>query len=601
MSSDDSPERQSSGATSPDREDVVPDWLPEDLRDWVTKHRTALDAVFDAFTRDAQWPDPVLLQRQQRAADGHPAIARVLAEMPRQLGWREYAPPRARLSLFGVACCHGSAPLLSAYFQLLQLALQRHSEPAAANRLQRSDVDALAGGPIRARVLSRMVLDDCPFLGGGLSDVDGWDREIDERVVDYEQAASADEFLAVLAERRGLTVAHVDSSVPDRAAAVTAPPRVVSRTQALKTIAAPERGHSRLPRAGGALLFVASLGGLALTIAGTSWVPSLAVIAACVMSFVLPLWRPRMGLGSMVAGIVIAAVLGAVAGLAIRGNTSPRPPVRSQLDAVLKQAADQGMYPAVRRVLRLHAGVPRSHLIVLRDDSERPGGIPHELALPPSDEVRVYDEVGGRLKLQLAFHPQNPDEVQQGPDGDFPGYRLQVLQVVDVNRDGDRELLMSFERRSNATGPLPVPALIWWNRTANEYRLDPVLTEAPELRVAAGLASGALDGYTKPSVVQDQLSESRLVGFPADIIAIRQALRGSVAVTGYPEMSTSGFTGRYEAVGWFLDLDGGRLQLTRCSPQRQHRVVDQATPAQVEDALARAVIRGGRNGDCGQS
>jgi hypothetical protein len=599
-SSDDSSEPRLSDETSPERgEDFVPDWLAEDLRGWVMAHRTALDAVFDAFTRDAQWPDPVQLQREQRAAGGHPAIARVLAEMPRQLGWREYEPRRARLSLFGIACCRDSGPLLSAYYRLLRLALQRHSEPDARNRLCRRDVDALTRDSAQARLLSRIVLDDCPFLGSGSSELDSWDREIDERVVEYEQARSIDDFLTVLAEQRGLTAAQPDSSAAKPAAAAGASPVTVSTEGSLESSAGPQRAP-RVARAAGALIFVATLGGLMLTIAGPSLPASLAVTAACAVSFVLPLWRPQVALGAAVAAVAIAALLGAAAGSVVQESESTPRPIGNQLDAVLKQAADQGTYPAVRRVLRLHAGAPRSHLLVLRDESERPGGIPRELALPPSDELRLYDEVGGRLDLRFAVHPQNPGEVQQGPDGDFPGYQARVAQVIDVNRDGNAEVLVSFERRSNASGPLPFPALIWWDPAADDYRVDPVLTEAPELRLAPGLSARALDGYRKPSVVEDQLSQSRLVGFPADAIAVRQALRGPVVVAGYAEMSTLGLTGRYEAVGWFLSLDGGRLQLTRCSPKRKHLLVKPSTPAKVEDALTRPVIDSGRNQGCGQ-
>jgi hypothetical protein len=87
-SSEDSSEPSLSDETLSERggEEVVPDWLPEDLRAWVTTHRSVLEAIFDAFTQNARWPDPVQLQRQRRAAGGHPAIALVLAGMPRQLG-----------------------------------------------------------------------------------------------------------------------------------------------------------------------------------------------------------------------------------------------------------------------------------------------------------------------------------------------------------------------------------------------------------------------------------------------------------------------------------------------------------------------------------
>ena len=349
------------------------------------------------------------------------------------------------------------------------------------------------------------------------------------------------------------------------------------------------------------LLTVATICGTVLAVAVAPLPLAAAVVVACVTAVVLVWLRPDISMTMASLIILSAASLGAVVGLVIPGGEAEPPPLAAQLDDVVADADSRGQYPAVRRAAQLHSDAPGSHLFVLRDQSQRPGGLPREFASPPSDEVRVYDGVVGRLVLRMRFQPQNFGEVQQGPDGDSPGYRFRVADIADLDKNGTAEVLGSFERISFASGPLPLPVLISWDEEASRYRLDALLTQPPDLRVPQELTPAALAGYRKPSVVRDQFSKTKLTGYPADIVEVRQALRGPVVLAGYPEQSAVGFTGRYEAKGWFLDLGGRTPQLTECTPPKRHRLVRVPTPADVPDALARALIGAPEKPGCGQA
>jgi hypothetical protein len=99
--------------------------VPEPLREWTREHQALLDAVFEAFVREAAWPDPVALDRRLRSEGTRIGLVSAVDGMPRELGWRECSPPRAQLTFFGVACASGAQWLLERYVDTLRLALSR--------------------------------------------------------------------------------------------------------------------------------------------------------------------------------------------------------------------------------------------------------------------------------------------------------------------------------------------------------------------------------------------------------------------------------------------------------------------------------------------
>lgn len=572
----------------------VPSWLSPRLTAWASANREGLEAILTSFVSTGAWPDPVELQRELRASGGPAALSRVAREIPVELGYRQYQPPEVRLSLFGVACCQGGRRLLDAYFRVLRLAITIHSTPSMPNRLARGDIARVISDPALATLVNALILADAPFLGSGSSGHDDWDREIDERVVEYENARSADAFLALLAVERG-------------AALPTEPP---ARGGRAFSGGAAEVGSDEPQMADGmphshatvrdALLTVTGVVGTLLAVALAPLALGLAAAAACASFVALAWWKPAISTTTAVLGAAaISAICGGI-GLYLGGRGDAPSPVSAQLDGLLREARGNDRFPASRRVGRLHPEARRTHLFVFRDIAERSGAAPTDFAAPPSDELRIYDEVSGQLRPALRFQPQNPGELQQGPDGDAPGYRIRIVDLVDVNEDDTAEVLLSFERATLATGPLPLPALAWWDHVRGQYQLDLLISDAPEIAQPSGLATSVLDGYRDPSRIRDQFSGLELVGHPADLFEIRRALRGPVLVAGFAEDSPSGFTGRYEAKGWFVHLDGRGPRTEQCTVSGRHAMVEAPSPAQTGAALAAAVVTTSRNSTCGQ-
>lgn len=118
------------------------DWLSPQDRDWVSRNRYFLDAVWRRFWESGNWPDPVDVLRELRAADPNRRVNAALAEMPAALGRREHAPSQLILSIFGIACCSEAQVLLRQYLDVSRLALRRFDSPELPNRLTRADVVA---------------------------------------------------------------------------------------------------------------------------------------------------------------------------------------------------------------------------------------------------------------------------------------------------------------------------------------------------------------------------------------------------------------------------------------------------------------------------
>jgi hypothetical protein len=179
------------------------EWLSTRDRKWVAQNGDLLNAVWAHFAATGEWPDPVEILRGLRAANPNRRVNAALAEMPKVLGQREYAPPRLVLSVFGLGCCPNANPLLCQYVAVAQLALRRFDLPSLPNRLTRADVMAELGpSEVEADRLSEVLMRDAPFLGSGTSGIDNWDREIDPRAEDFEGIDNPESLLIFLAVQR---------------------------------------------------------------------------------------------------------------------------------------------------------------------------------------------------------------------------------------------------------------------------------------------------------------------------------------------------------------------------------------------------------------
>jgi hypothetical protein len=311
-------------------------------------------------------------------------------------------------------------------------------------------------------------------------------------------------------------------------------------------------------------------------------------------------WRPHFSTAAIATAILVIALIGASVGWLADRSDDKAPPVPEQLDDVVAAANTKGQYPALQREGRFRSGRAKSYLFVLRDNEVRRGGIPPEFESPPSDEVRIYDEIDGRLTAAFRFHPQNFGAIEQGPEGNAPGFGFRLIDIVDLDRDGVSEILGAFDRLTFASGPFPVPVLISWDDEASTYRLEPLLDQPPSLRLPPGMPSTALAGYDEPTEIHNQLSSTVVRGYPADVVAVRHALKGPVLLAGYPEPSANGFNGRYEVKGWFLNRDSPAINLTECT-HAQHVFASVRIPGEVPKAMAKALIRSPDKPGCGQA
>jgi hypothetical protein len=131
------------------------------------------------------------------------------------------------------------------------------------------------------------------------------------------------------------------------------------------------------------------------------------------------------------AGLTIAAVT--VAGLiwVFAGFSTPKaPPISDQLAKLSRDAAREGRVmtrPAGVGALDLHGTGAGSYFRLVSNG-------PASGLAPRADELRIYDEQGGRLKLRMRFEPRDP------------GARFQFRMAADVDFDGAVEIVGGYSR-----------------------------------------------------------------------------------------------------------------------------------------------------------
>lgn len=563
---------------------LEPDWLPPETAAWARRHLAVLEAIYDSFDRTGEWPDPVELQRTVRAAGMRLPLARIVTQMPPELGQRWYGPDRVVLSLFGVACCPAARTLVDAYFATLQLALVRHDSPALANRLTREDVVVNLGlDQTQADRLSTLILADCPFLGSGDSGLHSWDREIDERVVEYDHASTADEFLELVALQRwpqrfrlGAERA-VHEPVPPQPSEAPGPSSSAAR--AAEPIVSPLT----------ASLLVLGLGANLLAVVLAPLPFAAAVIGATAAASIV-FWRwPRLHVSIATTAVALAAAAAAGGAALVSDNEGgdETRPISQQLDEVVRRAAQERRYVVLRRERSLHGTGTKSYLMVLRDEALR-DRFRTDLGTPSaiSDEVRIYDDVDGELRLRFRFQAQGPGEIVQRPEGDMPSFIFRLRTIDDFDRNGESEVVGLFERNTLASGPLPVPVIITWDEGDARYRIHSLVPEAPRLQPPKDIDPVVLEGYTKPTELHNQHAQHLLLGYAVDEFAVVTTKRAPVVIAAYAEQTSQGFGGRYELKGWFMDLQAPTPDFYVCGPTRRGGlVVRPESPADLHDKM----------------
>ena len=573
-----------------------PAWLPARLQAPAKEHADVLALVFAKFDATGVWPDPVQLQREARAAGQRLPVARIVEALPDELVRRDRSPDRAVLGLFGLASVPAARPLLEHYFAVLQLALARHDQPEEENRLTHANVEGVLGfSPTEADRLSKVLFADHPFLASGTADGAAWEYDIDERIVDYEDAQSVDDFLAILARQRVLHHAHARAygigpiELPPSEAAPPSPTPRSARPPSPRT----RTGTSEHPALTMTLTVIGVLG-TALALKQESLPVALGAGTLTLATAAIFLrWPEAQRLRALALAVGLAVAVGALT-FAIAGGTDDQrdlPSTGQQLDEIVAAATKQKQYAVVRRAAVLHGAGEPSYLLVLRDEALR-DRFRTDLSSPLSDELRIYDDDDGELRLRFRLQAQNPGEVIQRPEGDYPGFLFRLAALDDFDGNGKAEIVGAFERYTLATGPLPVPVLIAWDDGAGSYRMSPLTPRPPDLTPPPGVDRTALDGYLQPTMIYNQHSEDVFSGYAVDDFLFTRARKAPVFAAAYldPSALVTGST-MYKVKTWFVDMSTERPEFIEC--ERAHLFVSATSSVNLRDQIrARAIRRG---------
>jgi hypothetical protein len=215
---------------------------------------------------------------------------------------------------------------------------------------------------------------------------------------------------------------------------------------------------------------------------------------------------------------VIAGFIGAVvARYGLFDFLGERASVAQQLERIRHEEALQFRRVVFSERVDLHGNGELSYFLVFRHNNVPPhsGSLRSE-----SDEIRIYDlATQGKLELKFRFEPSMK----------FPYNALYVFQprsTRDVDGDGKRDVLGAWELF--AMEPVePVPTLIEWDDDTSKYVMFPLLNQ-PTTRGLGGLVQPLLlrphglyahdvrHAYTKPVVLHDKATGTRLAGYAAE-------------------------------------------------------------------------------------
>jgi hypothetical protein len=176
------------------------DYFPSHVRAWAERHQELLELVAQDLVTSGSWPQIGVLTKRLAAAGKPTPLRNIFWGMPKPLGWIDHNPERIVLSLHGLHLTRAARPLLASYIAVLRLAVERFPKEGDEATIRRSDLDA-AIEPRLVGVLSMLLQSDSPFLAGFQGgENDDWTAAIDDRVVNYWDASSIDEFLRIRAE-----------------------------------------------------------------------------------------------------------------------------------------------------------------------------------------------------------------------------------------------------------------------------------------------------------------------------------------------------------------------------------------------------------------
>jgi hypothetical protein len=292
-------------------------------------------------------------------------------------------------------------------------------------------------------------------------------------------------------------------------------------------------------------------------------------------------------LGQTTATQVVTAVvaLGVVFVAGRLTADSASPPVSAQL-AGLRDKAERHNESIVIRPGSLHGGV--SYVVV----TQKPfNGLDPE----QSDEIAIYDLVGGKLKQMFRFRPA-PDA------GKHWQYRLDGIQ--DLESTGVQEVIGGFSQLIDSGGTRAfLPTVISWDDSSRSYVIQPLLPQSPLEEIALhappiGVGTEAWWRFEHEGVtLRDLRTGTAIHGYGGiDYVVTTASSFRSPSTTGLVIVGLIGSTGKrlgVEAVSaWILNPTLTHVTVGECPPQ--HSLVA-LTIGEIRQQLLKAF---GTPGEC---
>jgi len=172
--------------------------------EWAQAHHRFLRVIFDRFTANGDWPEIPALQRELDRLDEEALVpdeidvAETARTMPKELGIRDYNPPRVWLKVRALATVPGAEPLLDSFMKVIWLASRRYLAAEGAPKLRRTDLTGELGFDEATAHRVSLLLEGEPLvLGGGsgrMTDPE-WERDLAPSFRELRNAVTLKEYV----------------------------------------------------------------------------------------------------------------------------------------------------------------------------------------------------------------------------------------------------------------------------------------------------------------------------------------------------------------------------------------------------------------------
>lgn len=207
------------------------------------------------------------------------------------------------------------------------------------------------------------------------------------------------------------------------------------------------------------------------------------------------------------------------------GSIGDPPPVGEQLESIRSAAADQGLEVIDEKNVDLRGTGAKAHLFVLRDASRRHplGGKTPQL----SDEVRLYSDESGTLKMSFHFRAELSGSIRTDP------VSFNLVSVSDVDGNGRPEVVGFFTPWAvDSLEAAPFPVVITWDDAEQAFRMFPLVDRPLRERRPIDRRGGWGDGsiYRQENSLTDKETGETVKGYNVLGFAITKTSLGEPAI-----------------------------------------------------------------------